>query len=396
MSEGAKSVVSLKNVAKSFARGDESIAVLQGLNLEIAEGSFEALMGPSGSGKSTLLNLIAGLDKATSGDVIVAGKNLTTMSDAELASFRASHIGFIFQSYNLMPVLTAVENTLHRDRSDRWGPRTIDLDLLLYDDAVIEQADLTVPHPRMATRRFVLEPCVEIAPDLVHPVAGRSLRSLLANISQPHPHIAVVGVPGSGAPEVAATVADAILARVIHAPAVVPSPKRADFARHWEAALRECAAALQADAWPDDSHGTVTDFWLGTFLAAADGQLPAAEARRTYDRFARTTMPPGVVLLLIAEPATLDERLAFRRRTPAPQTDMFADLVGTATAVADAPPAATADTVAMLITMQDRLRRRLLGAGPVPDDRPPAVVAIRADDLGQAMGDAVAAVEAMA
>lgn len=110
MSEGAKSVVSLKNVAKSFARGDESIAVLQGLNLEIAEGSFEALMGPSGSGKSTLLNLIAGLDKATSGDVVVAGKNLTTMSDAQLASFRASHIGFIFQSYNLMPVLTAVEN----------------------------------------------------------------------------------------------------------------------------------------------------------------------------------------------------------------------------------------------------------------------------------------------
>jgi len=297
---------------------------------------------------------------------------------------------------DMLDMLTAIENTLHRDRSDRWGPRTIDLDLLLYDDAVIEQADLTVPHPRMATRRFVLEPCVEIAPDLVHPVAGRSLRSLLANISQPHPHIAVVGVPGSGAPEVAATVADAILARVIHAPAVVPSPKRADFARHWEAALRECAAALQADAWPDDSHGTVTDFWLGTFLAAADGQLPAAEARRTYDRFARTTMPPGVVLLLIAEPATLDERLAFRRRTPAPQTDMFADLVGTATAVADAPPAATADTVAMLITMQDRLRRRLLGAGPVPDDRPPAVVAIRADDLGQAMGDAVAAVEAMA
>ena len=112
MSEGATNspMVSLRNVVKTFTRGDESIHVLEGLNLEIKEGSFEALMGPSGSGKSTLLNLIAGLDQATSGDVIVGGNNLTKMSDSELARFRAENIGFIFQSYNLMPVLTAAEN----------------------------------------------------------------------------------------------------------------------------------------------------------------------------------------------------------------------------------------------------------------------------------------------
>jgi putative ABC transport system ATP-binding protein len=91
-------------------RGKEPLTVLDGLTLEIPEGAFEALMGPSGSGKSTLLNLIAGLDRPSKGQAIVAGSDLTNMSDSQLAKFRARHIGFIFQSYNLMPVLTALEN----------------------------------------------------------------------------------------------------------------------------------------------------------------------------------------------------------------------------------------------------------------------------------------------
>jgi putative ABC transport system ATP-binding protein len=103
-------MVTITNVVKTFQRGAEVLTVLDGLSLTIAEGSFEALMGPSGSGKSTLLNLVAGLDRATSGSVTVAGQDLTTLSDGELAAFRARYIGFIFQSYNLMPVLTALEN----------------------------------------------------------------------------------------------------------------------------------------------------------------------------------------------------------------------------------------------------------------------------------------------
>lgn len=297
---------------------------------------------------------------------------------------------------DLLGVLTAIENTLHRDRAERWGARTIDLDLLLYDGAVLDGPALTVPHPRMATRRFVLEPCAEIAPDMVHPLAGRSIRDLLANISRPHPHIAVVGVPGSGAPEVAATVADALLARLVHAPAAPPLPAEPDFAAHWATSLTACAAAIAAAEWPADEHGTVSDFWLGTFLAAAEDHLPAATARRDYERLARTTTPPNVAILLLADAATLEERLAYRQRRPAPQTDMFADLATAATAVADRPAAASGMTVATLLAMQARLERRLLGAGEVPDDRPPAVVAVRADDLGQAMGEAIAAVEAMA
>ena len=108
--ERGKAIIELSGVTKTFFRGKGPLTVLDGLSLSIEEGGFEALMGPSGSGKSTLLNLIAGLDRPTSGKAIIAGNDIGAMSDGELAKFRARHIGFIFQSYNLMPVLTAREN----------------------------------------------------------------------------------------------------------------------------------------------------------------------------------------------------------------------------------------------------------------------------------------------
>jgi putative ABC transport system ATP-binding protein len=103
-------IISLSKVGKSFWRGKERLDVLKELDLTIKEGSFEALMGPSGSGKSTLLNLIAGLDVPTSGSLKVAGAELSQMTEGDRAGFRAANIGFVFQTYNLMPVLTAVEN----------------------------------------------------------------------------------------------------------------------------------------------------------------------------------------------------------------------------------------------------------------------------------------------
>jgi putative ABC transport system ATP-binding protein len=97
-------------VAKSYRRGHQVVPVLTDITLSIQAGDFTALMGPSGSGKSTLLNLIAGIDKPDRGVLRVAGLDITSLSERELADWRASHIGFIFQFYNLMPVLSALEN----------------------------------------------------------------------------------------------------------------------------------------------------------------------------------------------------------------------------------------------------------------------------------------------
>jgi putative ABC transport system ATP-binding protein len=103
-------LVRVQGVQKHFTRGSERIEVLKGVNLEIPRGDFLALMGPSGSGKTTLLNLIAGIDRPTSGEVVVNGTNVGALSEGALARWRSRNVGFIFQFYNLIPVLRAVEN----------------------------------------------------------------------------------------------------------------------------------------------------------------------------------------------------------------------------------------------------------------------------------------------
>jgi putative ABC transport system ATP-binding protein len=108
MSEQA--LVQVRNVQKTFTRGSERIEVLKGVNLEIPRGDFLALMGPSGSGKTTLLNLMGGLDAPTGGEVEVAGVRINTLNGGRLSRWRSEHIGFVFQLYNLLPVLTAEKN----------------------------------------------------------------------------------------------------------------------------------------------------------------------------------------------------------------------------------------------------------------------------------------------
>ena len=107
---GVPPIVEVKDVSKSYRRGDRVVPVLQEINLEVGEGEFLALMGPSGSGKSTLLNLIAGLDQVDGGTITVGGVDITSLSESDLAAWRSTHVGFIFQFYNLIPVLTALEN----------------------------------------------------------------------------------------------------------------------------------------------------------------------------------------------------------------------------------------------------------------------------------------------
>lgn len=112
MSEAAlvDPVVSLHNVTKTYSRGGTEVSVIRDLSFVIPAGTFLAIMGPSGSGKSTLLNVMAGIDRPTSGSVVVAGTRLDSLSEGAMARWRARHIGYVFQTYNLIPVLTAAEN----------------------------------------------------------------------------------------------------------------------------------------------------------------------------------------------------------------------------------------------------------------------------------------------
>jgi putative ABC transport system ATP-binding protein len=103
-------IVQIQGVSKSYRRDSMRVPVLSGITLEVPEGEFLALMGPSGSGKTTLLNLIAGIDRPDAGSITVAGTDVVALSESQLAKWRATHIGFVFQFYNLIPVLTAYEN----------------------------------------------------------------------------------------------------------------------------------------------------------------------------------------------------------------------------------------------------------------------------------------------
>jgi len=136
MSKDSKPLVNIRSVSKTFHRGSEDIHVLDNLDLEVREGEFLALMGPSGSGKSTLLNLIGGLDRATAGSVEIGGQRIDQFSDRQLAAWRARHVGFVFQFYNLMPVLTAERNVelplllTHLSKSQRKEHVRIALDVV--------------------------------------------------------------------------------------------------------------------------------------------------------------------------------------------------------------------------------------------------------------------------
>jgi hypothetical protein len=252
----------------------------------------------------------------------------------------------------------------------------------------------------MTTRRFVLEPAAEIAADLRHPLAGCTLAALLENLSAPHPHIAVVGVPGSGAPEVAVAVADALLARLVHAPVPLPAGRKRPAATdglaetRWRNLLAAWAQPLEPEAWLDDPHGTVSDFWIGAIGLAAEEDLDAAahdRLRQQCDQAAARTVAPQVAIVLSASAEAIEERIAFRGRQAQPSTNVFADLTPAAAAVCDSP----ADTVGGLLRLQRRLIERLTCPAQRPAGAPKAVVLIEADDLARAAADATAAVEAM-
>lgn len=260
---------------------------------------------------------------------------------------------------DVLSMLTAVENTLHRTREERWGPRTVDLDLLLYDNLILETDCLTLPHPRMSTRRFVLEPCVEIAGDALHPLAACTLDEMLASISSPRPHVAVVGVPATAAADIARAVSESSLGCLVTAPR--PLPQATAPTQSWCSTLGEWCAALEEVDCDEGAQGIVTDFWLETLLVAARDTLDAGALVGFEGHFAKLAAEataPQAVLLLVAPPARL----------------------------AGDP-------------WQTRLQEKLIAAIRDPEYRSPlkakAVVMIDTTDASRAAADAVAAVEAM-
>lgn len=261
--------------------------------------------------------------------------------------------------HDVLAMLTAVENTLDRDRGERWGPRTVDLDLLLYDDLVLDTVELTVPHPRMSTRRFVLEPCVEIAGDVRHPLAACTLDEMLASISAARPHVAVAGVPGSGAEGVARAVAESSLGCLATGARPLPGPDAP--AADWCGTLAAWSGALaDVDCW-DDAHGIVADFWLESLRVAARESLDAEAFRRFEARFSQVSgdaMRPHALLVIVLP----RDRL---RRDPD------------------------------RLLVQEKIVRAARDPGYHSPLKPKAVVFIDAADPDRAAGDAVAAVEAM-
>ena len=180
--------VSVQNVVKIYQRDSQQIKVLDGLSLEVPQGEFLALMGPSGSGKTTLLNLIAGIDRATSGRVVVAGTDLTPMSEGELAKWRSRSVGFIFQFYNLIPVLNAVENVelpLLLSRLSKKDRRERALTAL----RIVGLADRSKHYPRQLSggqeqrvaiaRAIVTDPAVLVADEPTGDLDSKSAEEIL-------------------------------------------------------------------------------------------------------------------------------------------------------------------------------------------------------------------------
>jgi putative ABC transport system ATP-binding protein len=181
-------MVDVRNVTKVYRRDAEELVVLNGLSLQVAEGDYVALMGPSGSGKSTLLNLIAGIDKPTSGEVVVAGTDVARLGETDLASFRSHNVGFIFQFYNLIPVLTATENVelplllTHLSKAERRERATTAL-------KVVGLADRASHYPRQLSggqeqrvaiaRAIVTDPKVLVADEPTGDLDAKSATEIL-------------------------------------------------------------------------------------------------------------------------------------------------------------------------------------------------------------------------
>lgn len=222
-------------------------------------------------------------------------------------------------------VLHRLERERGRERTERWGPRPLDLDLLLYDDLVLETEDLTVPHPRMAWRRFVLEPAAEVAPAMLHPTTGWTVRRLLEHLDTAADYVAFAGPIGVGKTLLAGELAAAAPAKLV-AERFDTATLEAFYAdpggRAWAVELEfldQRARLLAADSpeWSRTAGLRTSDFWFHQSLAFAKLWLPPeqfAELRRRWEELRPGVVAPKLTVLLDAPTEVLLERIARRGR----------------------------------------------------------------------------------
>jgi 2-amino-4-hydroxy-6-hydroxymethyldihydropteridine diphosphokinase len=211
----------------------------------------------------------------------------------------------------LLNTLRSIERQLGRDSRVRWEARPIDLDLLLYGDLVLDEETLTVPHPWMAIRRFVLEPAVEVAADMIHPIIGWTVNEILAHISLAPPYFAVAGVPGVGKTFLVESVLRRVSGRLIRSPDpadVSGTQCRDSSGRTWEGEiefLRERTRLLDQSAWPRVAEPAFSDFWLRQ--SQAYGRITLPETRwealdQAVQEACEIAVPPKLLFLLCLSP----------------------------------------------------------------------------------------------
>ncbi len=176
----------------------------------------------------------------------------------------AARVETSLSPHELLATVRAIEASLGRQRRRRWDARSIDLDLLLFDEVILRSAELELPHPRMAFRRFVLEPAADVAADMMHPVIGWSVGQLLEHLNSAANYVALTGAPGGGKTELAQKAAAQTASRFLTDPAAAPPEALAArplVAEQWR--WRQRAALLSRQRWPAEPPAAVSDFWLG-------------------------------------------------------------------------------------------------------------------------------------